>query len=83
MNAIATEPADAVREAAGEFPCLRAGGSRIYAGLSADGVLVVRVYPEGDTPVAVFVDEALVAGSEMDWRPVGRHRVPPDPADGE
>ncbi len=78
MNAVAqsADAADAVSEAAGERPCLDIEGSKVCAGLSGDGVLVVRVYPVGDTPVAVLVDETLVAGSEMNWRPTGRHRRP-------
>ena len=70
MNAVTGKPADA-----GAGLRLDVGGSVVSAARSEDGVLVVRVYPVDDTPVAVFVDEALVAGSEMSWRPVGRHRL--------
>lgn len=78
MSAAADESTDAVQavsEAAESLPCLDIEGSKVCAELSCDGVLVVRVYPAGDTPAAVYVDGDLVAGSEMDWRPVGRHRV--------
>jgi hypothetical protein len=78
MNA-ATESADpaCAVEVAEERPCLEVEGSKVYAEMGRDRVLVVRVYPVGDTPVAVMVDETLVAGSEMDWRPRGRHRKQP------
>jgi hypothetical protein len=68
------ESAQAVGEAADASPCLEIGESKVYAGLSPDGVLVIRAYPAGDTLVAVLVDETLVAGSEVDWKPRGRHR---------
>lgn len=75
MNAT-TEPAEAanaVSEVTDERPCIDVEGSKVFAELSSDGVLVVRVYPAGDTPVAVLVDETLVAGSEAKWQPKGKH----------
>lgn len=81
MNAVtgSVDPVQAV-EAADERPCLDVEGSKVYAEMGPDRVLVVRVYPAGDTPVAVLVDETLVAGSQAQG-PRGRHhRQPPDPA---
>jgi hypothetical protein len=78
MNA-ATESADAVQavsEAGEPRPCLDVEGSKVCAELNEDGVLVVKVHLAGDTPAAVYVGEALVAGSEVDWQPAGRHRRP-------
>lgn len=75
MNATtgSADAANAVGEVTDERPCLDIEGSKVYAECSEDGVLVVRVYPVGDMPVAVLVDETLVAGSEMEWKPRGRH----------
>ncbi len=80
MNAM-TGSADAVHavgEAAVERPCIDLEGSKVCAEVGKDGVLVVRVYPAGDTPTAVYVDQDLVAGSEiaMTSGPAGRHRKP-------
>jgi hypothetical protein len=61
---------------AGEPSCLEVAGSRVYADLTADNVLVVRVHPGGDTPVAVYVDEVLVEGTTAGWKAHGRHRRP-------
>jgi hypothetical protein len=76
MNAT-TESAD-VAQAVGEVddgrPCLNIEGSKVYAELTEDGVLVVRAYPAGDTPVAVLVDETLVSGSKAGWKAHGTHR---------
>ena len=76
MNAVtkSADSAQAVSEATEDQLCLDVEGSKVYAELSDDGVLVVRAYPVGDTPVAVLVDETLVAGSEVRWQPRGRHR---------
>lgn len=77
MNATTTESAEAaeaVSEAADDRPCLDVAGSKVYAELSPDGVLVVRVYPSGDTPVAVLVDETVVSGYTAGWKSHGRHR---------
>lgn len=80
MNAT-TESADAV-QAVGEVtedrPYLDVEGSKVYAELSDDGVLVVRAYPAGDTPVAVLVDETIVSGSTAGWKAHGKHRKPLD-----
>lgn len=59
-------------------PCLSIEGSRVDAEVNAEGVFAVRIRPAGGMPVAVYVDEALVAGSEVDWQPSGRHRRRPD-----
>lgn len=78
MNAT-TESADsaqAVGEAIDERPCLDVEGSKVYAELSEDGVLVVRAYPAGDTPVAVLVDETVVSGTTAGWKAHGKHRRP-------
>lgn len=78
MNAT-TESADsaqAVGEAIDERPCLDVEGSKVYAELSEDGVLVVRAYPAGDTPVAVLVDETVVSGTTAGWKAHGKHRKP-------
>lgn len=78
MNAV-TESADsaqAVSEADGGRPCLDIEGSKVYAEMSENGVLVVRACPAGDTPVAVLVDETLMRGSVAGWKSHGTHRKP-------
>lgn len=78
MNA-ATESAEAgqaVSEAADTVPCLDIDGSKVCASLDDGGVLTVRIYPAGDTPVVIYAGEALVSGDEAGWRPAGRHRKP-------
>lgn len=70
----ATEPVSAVEEAEDLRPCLDVEGSKVYAEVSPDGVLVVRVYPRDGTPAAVYFDETLVAGGEASRQPRGRHR---------
>lgn len=78
MNATtgSAKPAQAVSAADGDRPCLDVAGSKVYAEMSQDGVLVVRAYPAGDTPVAVLVDETLVSGSKAGWKAHGTHRKP-------
>jgi hypothetical protein len=72
----AAQSAGVVNEAGQDRNCTHVEGSRICGEMTGDGVLVVRVYPAGDTPVAVLVDEALVSGSTAGWKSHGKHRKP-------
>jgi hypothetical protein len=69
----ATESAGSA-QVADSRPCLDVEGSKVYAGLDPDGVLVVRVQLASDTPVAVLVDETLVSGYTAGWKALGKHR---------
>jgi hypothetical protein len=77
VNATADESAEtasAVGELADDRPYLEVEDSKIYGEMTQDGVLVVRVFPAGDTPVAVLVDETLVSGNVAGWKSHGKHR---------
>jgi hypothetical protein len=67
---------NATAEPPGDRPCLEVEGSKVYAEMNQDGVLVVRACPAADTPVAMLVDETLVKGTTAGWKSHGRHRKP-------
>jgi hypothetical protein len=73
MNATTDEAAESV-DAAGLGGGLDIEGSKVMAGLTDDGVLLVRILPAGDTPVAIMVDETIMQGTTAGWKAHGKHR---------